>query len=139
MADPVSLSSGLVALVRFTFQSSNTLCAAIQSYRNHPKSVRELIEELEALAVVLHSLSETVERQESIDLAILKPVLFQCGKACQEFEDEVAKCLSRSSELRIHFRNWAKLQYLGGSIDEFRMTLASYKSTIAIAVADSNL
>ena len=139
MADPVSLSSGLLTLVTFAFQSSVVLYKAIEGFRSHPKNVRDLKEELEALAAVLQSLSETVEKHRDTDLTPLKLPLLRCGKACREFEDAVAKCSSRSGGSRTSFRDWAKLRYMGDGIDEFRRMLAGYKSTITIALANATL
>ena len=139
MADPVSLSSGLLTLATFAFQSSIVLYKAIESYRSHPKNVRDLKEELETLADVLKSLAETIEKHKDTDLTTLKLPLLRCGKACREFEDVVAKCSSRSGGPRTSFRDWAKLRYMGDGIDEFRRMLAGYKSTITIALANANL
>lgn len=139
MADPVSLTSGLVALVTFAVQSSVVLNNTIETFLSHPKNVRDLKEELEALSGVLQSLSETVERRKNIDLAALKLPLLRCGKACREFEEALAKCSSRSDGSKRSFRDWAKLKYMGDGIDEFRRMLAGYKSTIIIALAHANL
>ncbi|XP_044717868.1 uncharacterized protein HRG_08510 [Hirsutella rhossiliensis] len=59
MAEPVGLASGLLALATFAFQSSITLYSTVQSFRDHPKRVRDLIDELEALSGVLGPLTET--------------------------------------------------------------------------------
>lgn len=135
----MSLTSGLLALTTFAFQSSTVLYKAIETYISHPKNVRDLKEELEALAGVLRSLSETAEKHNNIDLAALKLPLLRCGKACREFEEALTKCSSRSGSSKRSFRDWAKLKYMGDGIDEFRRTLAGYKSTIIIALAHANL
>ncbi|RYO89146.1 hypothetical protein DL764_008618 [Monosporascus ibericus] len=139
MAEAISLSSGLVALVAFALKSSSVLYHTVDSYRSHPKNVRDLQEELEALAKVLQALSETVEQSKAIDFTALKLPLFRCGNACKEFDEVIAKCSSRSGGSKTSFRDWAKLKYMGDGIDEFRRMLAGYKSTINIALADANL
>ncbi|KAK4034821.1 hypothetical protein C8A01DRAFT_38696 [Parachaetomium inaequale] len=139
MAELIGLSSGLVALVTFALKSSTLLYDTIESYRSHPKNVRDLKEELEALAAVLQALSETVEQTKDTDFTALKLPLFRCGNACKEFDEVIAKCSSRSGGTRTSFRDWAKLKYMGDGIDEFRRMLAGYKSTINIALADANL
>ncbi|KAL2128248.1 hypothetical protein VTI74DRAFT_9451 [Chaetomium olivicolor] len=139
MADPISLSSGLVTLVAFALKSSTLLYNTVKSYRSHPKNVRELKDELEALAAVLRALSETVEQNKNTDFTALKLPLLRCGNACKEFDEVIAKCSSRSDGSRTSFRDWAKLKYMGEGIDEFRRMLAGYKSTINIALADANL
>ena len=53
MAEPISLASGLLALATFAFQSSLSLCDMGKSSRSHPKRVRDLFLELEALNGVL--------------------------------------------------------------------------------------
>jgi len=139
MADPISLASGLVALVTFALKSSSLLYDTVQSYRSHPKNVRDLKDELEALAGVLQALSETVEQNKDTDFTALKLPLLRCGNACKEFDEVIAKCSSHSGGSRTSFRDWAKLKYMGDGIDEFRRMLAGYKSTINIALADANL
>lgn len=139
MAELIGLSSGLVALVVFALKSSDLLYDTVNSYRSHPKNVRDLKEELEALGVVLRALSETVEKTKVTDFTALKLPLFRCGNACKEFDEVIAKCSSRSDGSRTSFRDWAKLKYMGDGIDEFRRMLAGYKSTINIALADANL
>jgi hypothetical protein len=74
-----------------------------------------------------------------VDLSALELPLLRCGNACKEFEQEIIKCSSRSGGSRTSFRDWAKLRYMGDNIDGFRQLLAGYKSTINIALADTNL
>ena len=139
MADPLSISSGLVALVSFTLKSCVVLYQTIESYRSHPKNVRDLKQELEALTGVLQALSETVERNQAVDFAALKLPLLRCGNACKEFDEVIAKCTSRSGGSKTSFRDWAKLKYMGDGIDDFRRMLGGYKATINIALNDAHL
>jgi Fungal N-terminal domain of STAND proteins len=139
MAEPISLASGLLALATFAFHSSITLYNTIQSFQSHPKRVRDLTEELEALSGVLGPLSETVGAAADVDLSTLDLPLLRCGNACKEFEQELLKCSSRSGSSQTSFRDWAKLMYMGDDIDGFRRLLAGYKLTICIALTDANL
>lgn len=139
MAEPIGLASGLLTLAAFAFQSSVALYQAVTSFQSHPKRVRDLIDELEALSGILEPLTETVDATTDIDLSALELPLLRCGKACEEFQQEILKCLSRSSGSRTSFRDWAKLRYMGDDIDGFRRLLAGYKSTINIALTDANL
>lgn len=138
MAEAVGLASGLLTLVIFASKSSVTLFQTIQSFKNHPKRVRELAEELESLVGVLQSLEETIRSTKDIDLSALQLPLGRCGKACEEFEQELLKCSARSGD-RASFRDWAKLKYLGDNIDEFRRSLAVYNAAITVALTDANL
>jgi Fungal N-terminal domain of STAND proteins len=139
MAEPIGLASGLLTLATFAFRSGITLYNTIHSFQSHPKCVRDLIEELEALSGVLSSLNETVSATADIDLSALDLPLLRCGNACKEFEQELLKCSSRSGGSQRSFRDWAKLRYMGDDIDGFRRLLAGYKLTICIALTDANL
>ena len=138
MADPISLSSGLLALALFAFQSSKTLFDTFNSFQNNPRTVRELKEELAALSGVLESLHETLKHNESSLLALKLPLL-SCGKACVEFEKIVAKCTAHSQKSKTSFRDRARLNYWGKDIAGFQSLIAGYKSTIMIALADANM
>jgi Fungal N-terminal domain of STAND proteins len=139
MAEAIGLASGLLALGSFAFQCSISLIKTIQSFQVHPKRVRDLKEELEALATVLGPLTERVAAAHEADLSALGLPLLRCGRACEEFEHEIVKCSSRSGSNRTSFRDWAKLTYMGDDIDGFRQLVAGYKSTIIIALTDANL
>ncbi|KAF7543700.1 hypothetical protein G7Z17_g10531 [Cylindrodendrum hubeiense] len=131
--------SGLPALAKFAFQCSIGLHSTVQSYQFHPKRVRDLIEELEALSGVLRALTSTVDTTTDVDLSALELPLRRCGIACKEFEEEIKKCSSRSGGSRTSFRDWAKLTYMDDNIDGFKQLLAGYKSTINIALMDASL
>lgn len=139
MAEVVGLTSGLLTLAIFAFQSSITLTETIQSFQSHPKRVRDLTDELEALSGVLGPLSETIRASPDPRLSSLDIPLLRCGHACEEFQAELLKCSSRSGNSRTSFRDWAKLRYMGGDIDSFRRHLAGYKLTITIALTDATL
>jgi hypothetical protein len=139
MAEAIGIASGLVALATFAFQSSITLYETIQSFKVHSTRVRDVQQELEALSEVLRSLSEQVSATSDDDLSALTLPLLRCGKACEEFEQELLKCSSRSGGNRTSFRDWARLRYMGDNIDGFKQQLAGYKSTIIIALTDANL
>lgn len=139
MAEPISLASGLLTLVVFAHKSCLTLYTTIQSFKTHPKRVRDLTAELEALITVLESLTDTMRSITDVNLSALELPLRRCGNACQEFLQELQNCCSRSGSDRTSFRDWAKLKYMGDNIDDFRDSLAAYKSTITIALTDVHL
>ncbi|KAL7914048.1 hypothetical protein GGI35DRAFT_439280 [Trichoderma velutinum] len=139
MAEAIGIASGLLALGQFAFQSSIALYETINSYQSHQQRVRELAEETGALGEVLGSLVETVKTTTDIDLSSLELPLRQCGKACQNFEQQIKKVSSRSTGTRASLRDWAKLRYMGEDMDGFRRLLSGYKMTITIALTDANL
>jgi hypothetical protein len=139
MAQSINLSSGLLPLATFAFQSSITLYNTIQNFEFRPKLVRDLTEELEALRDVLSLLTENISAPTDVDLSTLESSLLRCGNSCKDFEQEIWKFSLRSGGSRTSFRDWAKLRYMGEDIDWFRRLLAGYKSTIIIALTDANL
>jgi hypothetical protein len=139
MAETVSLASGLLTLATFAFQSTVTLYGTVKSFCSQPRHVRDLTEELEALNGVLRLLLENVNANTDTDLSTLKLPLLRCGSACKDFETELIKCSSGSSDSRTSFREWARLKYMGYDIDGFTRLVARYKLTINVALTDANL
>ncbi|EEU39907.1 uncharacterized protein NECHADRAFT_68825 [Fusarium vanettenii 77-13-4] len=139
MAEPVGLASAILALGTFALKASVSLYDDVNTFRNHPKRVRDLLEELNALRGVLEMLMETAGAATDVNFSALHIPLQRCGEACKEFGQELAKCCARSNADRTSFRDWAKMKYMGNDIDDFRQQLASYKSTINIALIDASL
>lgn len=139
MAEPIGLASGILTLATFAFQSSVSLYETVNSFRSHPKRVRDLLCELEALSAVLAPLIDLMKSNSDADLSVLELPLLRCGNVCKEFQQEVLRCMSRSDGNRTSFRDWARLRYMGDDIDDFRDLLAGYKATINIALTDATL
>jgi hypothetical protein len=138
MGDPLSIASGVLALSIFAFKSSVSLYEFVQGFKDNGKRIRELRRELEALRDVLKSLQQLASKDEAQFEALCLPLL-RCGQTCQEFEEVIANSTKHSTESKKSFRDWAKLQYLGGNIEEFKDLLAGYKATISIAIGNINL
>jgi hypothetical protein len=139
MAEPIGITSGVLTLATFAFQCSVALYETVSSFRSHPKRVRDLLGELEALGAVLAPLVDLVKTTSDVDLSVLDLPLLRCGNACEEFQRELLRCVSRSSDNRTSFRDWARLTYMGDNIDGFRDLLSGYKATINIALTDATL
>lgn len=138
MADPLSISSALVAVIGAAFQSSKMLYQTVQSFKNHQRAVKQLSDELVALSGVLESL-QAIARHDTATFLPLKLPLSQCHRACTDFEALLVACCKHSGGSRTSFRDWARLRYMDGDITQFVNMLAGYKSTVAIALADANL
>ncbi|KAK2006615.1 hypothetical protein LZ32DRAFT_595157 [Colletotrichum eremochloae] len=140
MSDPLSVASALIAIVTATMQSSKVLYDTIQSFKNHRKVIKQLMEELAALNEVLLSLDRLVQKEgEQGTLGSLKVPLLQCRQACDDFNKLIIECSKNSGRPRTSFRDWFKLRYMESDIDGFVTMLAGYKSTISIALGSANL
>lgn len=138
MAEVIGLTSGLLTLVAFAIGSTKTLYQAIESFRSNDRVIRELKMELEALDDVLRNLRDSASSGDGSLEALTLP-LQRCGTACTDFVAVIEKCSSHSSGSRTSFRDWAKLKYMGQDITGFKNTIAGYKATITIALADANM
>ncbi|KAH7179966.1 uncharacterized protein B0J16DRAFT_347983 [Fusarium flagelliforme] len=95
ITNPLSLASGLIAIITATIQLSKILYQTVQSFRDHPRSVQQLGDELQALNGVLRSLEAFAGAEPSI-LVPLKLPLEQCTKACADFHKLILKCTRHS-------------------------------------------
>jgi hypothetical protein len=138
MADPISAASGILTLVVSAFQSSKWLHETVSSFQSNQRTVRELREELEALNNVLESLQHTTVTTD-IDFTSLELPLRRCARACDDFKGVIDKCTERSKRSKTSFMDWGKLRYMEDDITGFKNVLASYKSTIIIALGDANV
>ncbi|KAM0625559.1 hypothetical protein ACHAPW_008691 [Verticillium nonalfalfae] len=134
MADPLSV----IGVVFTTAQATKTLYQTVQSFRDQPRAVRQLRDELKSLDGVLDSLYDAVEQEEMFFLPLQLP-LRQCGKACSEFEALVVKCTTHSDGAWPSVRDWMRLRYMDADIRGFTEMLAGYKSTMSVALAYANL
>ncbi|KAG4279579.1 hypothetical protein FPRO04_13583 [Fusarium proliferatum] len=140
MAEVIGLVSGLLTLATFAHKSVTKVQEAVQSFRTLPRQLRELLSELAELSTVLQDLSQAPGGDIEVDLSALKITLEQCSRSCEEFEQELRACISRSGQDRASFRDWAKLTYRGGDgIEGFRQQLIGCKSTIVVALSFANL
>ncbi len=139
MADPLSATSALVGLIAFSYQASKALHDTIKSFRQHPKYVRDLKDELSTLEGVLLLLEQSLTTSGAEDYHAIEYPIGRCGRACEEFQQALQKCLGRDDGDTSSFRGWLKIRWMGSDIHGFRDTLAGYKSTIAIAMAGVNL
>jgi len=138
MADPLSISAGVLALVTFAFNSSVTLYTTIRSFQSQDKNARALKNELGDLTSVLEALLETITNNSNLDFTPLKLPVLRCGKACEEYGQLIARC-TKHAKGRPSLRDWATQKYLQGDITDFKDMLAGYKATINIALANANM
>lgn len=139
MADPLSIASGIVALVTFALTSSVNLYTTIRSFQSQDKKARALKTELGDITTVLESLLETVNNNPDINFEPLKAPLHRCGNACNEYGELICRFTRHSTASRSSVRDWVTQKYLQGDINDFKDMLAGYKSTINIALASANM
>jgi hypothetical protein len=140
MADPLSITTGILAVGGFALKSSIGLHRIIRDLRSQNRDARALKTELSDLTEVLSSLLDTIASNPGLDFNALKLPLQRCGNACEEYGRIIAQCTKHSTETsRSSIRDWITQKYLQGDINDFKAMLASYKATINIALANANI
>jgi len=130
MADPLSISVSVLAVVTAAIKSTKSLSATVGRYKDRDKILNRLQHALEDLINVLSSLEGVVASEAPI-LPILQGPVGRCSQVCREFE-EAMKTFSGMS--KTGFRDWAKMEFMRDDINGFMDTLASYKSTILVGL-----
>ncbi|PVH91133.1 hypothetical protein DM02DRAFT_620677 [Periconia macrospinosa] len=139
MADPLSMTAGILAVGGFALKSSMALHSIIRGFKSQNKDARALKAELSDLTGVLSALLETISNNPTLDFQPLERPLQRCGNACDEYGKIIARCTKHSEMSRPSMRDWITQKYLQGDINDFRAMLAAHKSTINIALANANL
>ncbi|KAI8660322.1 Helo-like-N domain-containing protein [Fusarium keratoplasticum] len=135
MADPLSISASILAVVTASVVSVKSLKEAVERYRGRDETLRRLIAQLEDLISVLDTL-EKISQVEASMLALLKGPVERCRQLCQAFEVVMTDFAGKSST---GFRDWAKMEFKKGDINEFMRTLSGYTSTISIGLGTITL
>jgi hypothetical protein len=130
MADPLSITASVLAVATTAVQSVKSLNDTVSRYKGRDRTLQRLQNELQDVSGILDSLKEVVQAEASIS-ALLKGPVSRCSKVCQEFEQSM---LSFSEKSKTGIRDWAKLEFMRGDINEFIDTISGYKSTIAVGL-----
>ncbi|KAE8373862.1 hypothetical protein BDV26DRAFT_296532 [Aspergillus bertholletiae] len=142
MADPVSLATGILALVTFAYGAAQSLLNTFESFQNLPKDVSYLkgdLKSLQGLFNELYSVLSVLGTESDPDIAGLKHPLLGCGEACKDLEILVRKCTKHSTEKKHSVRDWAMLRFRADQIRAVQDTLSIYKATINLSLGSANL
>ncbi|EJT70639.1 hypothetical protein GGTG_11662 [Gaeumannomyces tritici R3-111a-1] len=130
MADPLTISVSVLAIITGAIQSTKSLHATVSRYKARDRTLNRLHDELVDLARVLDSLEQAVGSEASI-WALLEGPVSQCSKTCREFEEVMKKFGGKSVT---GLRDWAKMEFMRDDINGFIETLATYKATITVGL-----
>ncbi len=130
MADPLSITASVLAVVTAAIQSTKSLSATVKRYKDRDKTLGRLQDELEDLTAVLSSLTEAADSDKSMS-TLLKGPVGRCSQVCREFEGAMEQFRGKT---KTGLRDWTKMEFMRGNIHDFMDTLASYKSTIMVGL-----
>ncbi|KAF2843435.1 hypothetical protein M501DRAFT_1028235 [Patellaria atrata CBS 101060] len=147
MADPLSIASGIVALITAAYCSCNATYDLYDGIRSAPKDIRALSDELRSFYVVLGTLKSLVDDKDTI-----RGVLHPSG--VEDLHTAIASCIGVICRLRCiatkYFVSESKMDLKGRwkglqwtvtrkEVVRLREQLSGCKITLSIAIASANL
>ena len=133
--DPLSISASVLTIIAATITTIKTLNETVGRYEGRDKTLARLQDGLNGLISILMSLEEAADNETPI-LALLKDPISRCAQVSREFEDAMKKFGAKSKS---GLKDWKKMEFMRGNINEFIDTLADYKSTITIGLGTINM
>ncbi|KAJ0426806.1 hypothetical protein BJY00DRAFT_306801 [Aspergillus carlsbadensis] len=130
MAESVGITASVLATITAAIQSTNVLKETVRRFKERNKTLGRLQNELEDLSRILDLVKHTDGDNVEV-LALLQGPINRCSQLCHEFEDSMNAFSAKS---RSGFRDWARMEFMKGDINEFIDILAGYKSTISIGL-----
>ncbi|KAK1712235.1 uncharacterized protein BDZ83DRAFT_638791 [Colletotrichum acutatum] len=130
MADPLSITTSVLALLTTAAQSVKLLVETVNRYKGRDRTLSRLQAELEAFLRILDALHKVVET-ESAMMVLLKDPILRCSQLCNDFEKAMRVFSGKS---KVGFRDWAKMEFMRGDINDFLDALSGYKETISIGL-----
>jgi len=130
MADPLSITASLLAITTAALQSTKSLYETVKRFKDRNKTLRRLQDELGDLTKILDSLTQVTSAEQSM-LTLLQGPIERCSQVCREFEQSMEGFGGKS---KTSFRDWTKMEFMRGDINEFIDTIAGYKSTISVGL-----
>lgn len=128
--DPLSIGTSVLTIVVATISTVKTLNETVGRYKGRDKTLARLQGGLNDLIGVLVSLGEAANDDSSISALLTGPVS-RCAQVSREFEDAMKKF---GAKQKPGLKDWTKMEFMRGDINEFIDTLADYKSTIMIGL-----
>jgi DNA repair ATPase RecN len=135
MPDPLSITASALAVITAAVQSTKSLYDAVSRYRGRDKTLGRLQDELQDLAKILDALKQVVDAEASM-LELLHGPIERCSKMCHEFEQSMESFWRKS---KTGIRDWAKMEFMRGDINEFIDIISGYKSTISVGLGTINM
>ncbi|KAH6715070.1 hypothetical protein DL95DRAFT_361682 [Leptodontidium sp. 2 PMI_412] len=134
--DPLSISASALTIIAATITTVKTLNETVGRYKGRDKTLARLQGGLHDLISILKSLEDAAATAETPILALLKGPVSRCAQVSREFEDAMKTFGAKSKP---GLKDWAKMEFMRGDINEFIDTLADYKSTITIGLGTINM
>ena len=130
MTDPLSVTASVLAVITAAVQSTQSLYKTVQRFKDRNKTLQRLEEELGDLIKILNSLAQVISDETSV-LEILERPIGRCSEVCHEFKQSMDVFGGKS---KTGIRDWTKMEFMRGNVNDFIDTIAGYKSTISVGL-----
>ncbi|KAL6236526.1 hypothetical protein BDW75DRAFT_229447 [Aspergillus navahoensis] len=120
----------MLDIITTAIQSTKSLQDTVQLFKDRNKTLQRLQNELEDLTKNLGLIKQAVNAGASVSVLLQGPI-GRCGEVCREFEQEM-KTFSRDSVTGL--RDWGRMLFMGGDMNEFIDTITGYTSIILVGV-----
>lgn len=145
MADPLSVTASVIAVVTAACQSCKALSDLISSFLNAPKDLLNLRGDLDALQAVIESLEHAVSpgspdaasslsTEQKSCMKELVPAMRSCQTACDDFAQRLSKAMSHSPQGRVSLIHRAKWHFNEKDIMFLQSRLGDCKQTLSVAL-----
>ena len=111
-------------------RSTLSLINIVAHWRGRDKALASLYNVLQNLYNSLEALEQTTISEASTN-AILRVLVSHCHFLCQEFERAMQEF---DKQPRTGLRDWSKMEFRTGDINEFIDILAGYQATISVSL-----
>ena len=128
--DPLSLSASVLTVIAASISTITAVNNTVGRYKGRDKTLGRLQGGLTDLINILKLLEEAANDETPV-LALLKGPVSRCAQVARDFEDAMKRFNSKS---KTGLKDWTKMEFMRGDINEFIDTLADYKSTITIGL-----
>ncbi|KAE9373695.1 hypothetical protein N431DRAFT_407372 [Stipitochalara longipes BDJ] len=128
--DPLSIRTSALTVITATIATVKALYETVKRYQGRDKTLGRLQGGLLDLVAILNSL-EAAANSETPILTLLTGPVDRCAQVCREFEDAMKTFNGKS---KTGLKDWAKMEFMRGDINEFIDTLVDYKSTITVGL-----
>ena len=132
--DPLSIPASAMAMVAITAQSTRSLRNLVAHHADHDRALASLYNVLENLYNNLKALEQTATPEASTG-TILEGPIRRCDLLCQDFERAMQEFAMKPTA---GLRDWSKMEFTAGDINEFVDILTGYQATISVGLDTVN-
>ncbi len=141
MTDPSNVVASLLDIATAGAHSARSLKEAAKRYKSRDATLRKLqseVEDVENIMVALEQLLQAAGSQPALAADTSMPNLLRgpvtrCTEVCSKFKAAMAQ-FSGNGKSKTTIVDWAKMEFMRGSISEFIDNIAGYKATISVGL-----